>query len=287
MTDPLRFDPAALAADVPERDRDARVEELLLSGLDHYFAGQHEHAINVWTRVLFLDRGHARARAYIERARTAVSERQREGEELIHTGATAFQRGDVETARRLITSGVERGAATDEAFALLERLQRVEAAGVQQESRAGRSAVIPAHGLVRRRRWRERRAMLVWLSAGTVVGLGAAAVTIALLWTGREPWLTIHTGAEPVRVASRKDEPVPVPAAAEIWMARARVLFEKGRLREAISALDEIPHGDPLRPSADELRGMVQQRLLESARGNKPRREPRPESPPTAPVSRR
>lgn len=267
MTDPLRFDPAADAADVPERDRDARVEELLLSGLDHYFAGQHDHAINVWTRVLFLDRGHARARAYIERARTAVSERQREGEELIHTGATAFQRGDVETARRLITSGLERGAATDDAFALLERLNRVEAAGVQQESRAGRKPIVPAHKLVRRNRWRERQAILVWVAAGAVFGLAAGALALSVLWYGNEPWLSIHTGANPALVIADREERVPVPAAAEVWIGRARTLFEKGRLREALAALDEIPHGSPLRPSADELRATVQRRLLESARG--------------------
>ena len=86
MTDPLRSDRLPVAADVPERDRDARIEELLLAGLDHYFSEQHELAINVWTRVLFIDRGHARARAYIERARSAVAERQRKGDELLHTG---------------------------------------------------------------------------------------------------------------------------------------------------------------------------------------------------------
>ena len=57
-------------------------------------------AINVWTRALFLDRGHARARAYIERARSAIAERQREGEELLHTGVAAFERGDGAAARR-------------------------------------------------------------------------------------------------------------------------------------------------------------------------------------------
>src|SRR5688500_10396326 len=93
MTDALRSD---RPGDAPDRERDARIEELLLSGLDHYFAGQHELAINVWTRVLFLDRGHARARAYIERARGAVSEKQREGDELVHSGAAAFQRGDAD-----------------------------------------------------------------------------------------------------------------------------------------------------------------------------------------------
>src|SRR5262245_44632696 len=127
MTDPLR----STASDATARDHDARVEELLLAGLDHYFAGRYELAINVWTRVLFLDRGHARARAYIERARSAVSERQREGEELVHTGAAAFARGESQAARRLLTSAVERGAATDEALALLARIERLDAAGVQ------------------------------------------------------------------------------------------------------------------------------------------------------------
>ena len=42
-----------------------RVERLLLAGLDHYFSGQYEHAINIWTRVAFLDRKNNRARAYI------------------------------------------------------------------------------------------------------------------------------------------------------------------------------------------------------------------------------
>ena len=78
MTDPLRINPLPEAGDLPERERGARVEELLLAGLDHYFVGQHELAISVWTRVLFLDRGHARAKAYIDRARSAISEQQRE-----------------------------------------------------------------------------------------------------------------------------------------------------------------------------------------------------------------
>jgi hypothetical protein len=83
MTDPLRTD-AAHAGPLSDAEREARIEQLLLSGLDHYFAGQYEQAINIWTRVAFLERGHGRARAYIERARSALAERQRESEELLH-----------------------------------------------------------------------------------------------------------------------------------------------------------------------------------------------------------
>ena len=144
MSDPLRHDASALST-APAAN--TRIEELLLSGLDHYFTGQHELAINVWTRVLFLDRSHARARAYIERARSAIAERQREGEELLQTGAAAFQRGDTEGARRLLTSAVEHGAQPDEALALLDRLDRLAPADESRPagSRAARPA-LPARG---------------------------------------------------------------------------------------------------------------------------------------------
>src|SRR5438034_1303833 len=122
MADPLR-DQDTSAALAPGRE--SRIEELLLAGLDHYFSGQHELAISVWTRVLFLDRTHARARAYIERARTAIAERQREGDELLHAGLAAFSRGEADDARRLLTSAVERGARPEEALATLERLDRL------------------------------------------------------------------------------------------------------------------------------------------------------------------
>src|SRR5215510_12578344 len=114
-------DRGALAA-----DRDAKIEQLLLVGLDHYFAAEYEQAVNVWTRVLFLDRSHARARAYIERARSALAERQRQSEELLHDGVAAFQRGEGGEARRLLQAAIEGGAPPDEALAVLERLNRLE-----------------------------------------------------------------------------------------------------------------------------------------------------------------
>ena len=58
--------------------------------------------------MLFLDRSHARARAYIERARSALAERQRESEELLQNGVAAFERGDGDEARRLLAGGDRR-----------------------------------------------------------------------------------------------------------------------------------------------------------------------------------
>ena len=44
--------------------------------------------------MVFLERDHDRARAYIDRARGAIAERQRESEELLQRGVAAYRSGD-------------------------------------------------------------------------------------------------------------------------------------------------------------------------------------------------
>src|SRR5256886_17665179 len=121
MTESSRSDPAHAHDGALEADRDAKSDQPLLLGLDHYFAAQYQQAINVWTRALFLDRSHARARAYIERARSAMAERQRESEELLQHGVDAFNRGDGDEARRLLQAAIDAGAPPDEALAVPAR----------------------------------------------------------------------------------------------------------------------------------------------------------------------
>ena len=201
---------------MPERDRDARVEDLLLAGLDHYFAGQHELAISVWTRVLFLDRGHARARAYIDRARSAIAERQREGEELLHTGVAAFDRGDAATARTLLTSAVERGAHTEEALALLERIDRFEPTRV----RPARSVAAPradADADARSRpEWFVARRMDC--DRRVLAGLATAGV-VAWIALTRPDWLPLAPTAKSRRATAVAEEPLPMPSPSEAWVA--------------------------------------------------------------------
>src|SRR5947207_2013136 len=126
MSDPFRTDGSRTHDTASRSDRDAKIEQLLLVGLDHYFAARYELAINVWTRALFLDRSHPRARAYIERARSALAERQRESEELLQNGVAAFHRGETTEARRLLQAALDGGAPADEALAVLDRLTLLE-----------------------------------------------------------------------------------------------------------------------------------------------------------------
>lgn len=262
MTDPLRADRASTSGEAPDRERDARIEELLLTGLDHYFAGQHELAINVWTRVLFLDRGHARARAYIERARGAVSERQREGDELFHTGEAALKRGDRETARQLLTSALEQGASGDEALALLHRLDRLEAAatggdaaGVPPSSNAGdRDTRAPV---------RQRDSRLAWVAAGILTGVVIAAVAAGYLWIVADPFeLNDARGTVPPAA----EEPLPVPPPCEIRLLRARELFARGKPHEALAALEPGDPDDRHAVAFESLRAAIQRQLLQAGR---------------------
>ena len=264
MTDPLRSDRPPSGADVPERERDARVEDPLLAGLDHYFAGHYDLAISVWTRVLFLNHGHARARAYIERARSAISEQQREGEELLHSGVDAFVRGDGAAARHLLTSAVERGASSEEALAVLERLNRLEAAngphgavtrGPVHASMALEAPAAPA---------RSDQSRAKWMAIGVAGGVAVAA-TAAWLWLRGTDWLQLDATSPAPAAAHIPDEPLAVPTASEASIARARTLHAKGHLHEALTALDGVRHGDALWPEADALRETIQRELLDGS----------------------
>ena len=266
MSDPLRLDRPSAASDLPEGDRDARVEDLLLAGLDYYFAGQYDLAINVWTRVLFLDRGHARARAYIERARGALAERQREAEELLHSGAAAFNRGEIDDARRLLNSAIERGAGNEEALALLDRLDRLGSPPIPQD----RPALPPPRARVDGQpvfvgSSTGERSRLAWVAAGIITGLLLAASGVAFLFA-RGEWSTLDRRTTAAVAPVAAVEPLSIPSPGDVWLARARALHAKGRLHDALRALDAVRRGDPRRREADELRAAIQRALLAAGR---------------------
>ena len=260
MTDPLRSGRPPSSPEVPDRDRDARVEELLLTGLDHYFSGQHDLAINVWTRVLFLDRGHARARAYIERARSAIAERQREGEELLHTGVAAFKRGDQAAARALLRSAVERGAGGEEALALLQRLDRLEATPQHVGPDISNPRAIRDTGAAPDVTARNSR--VTWILTGVISGVLLATLILLSVGDQGTAWLGMGRDARVIVPPPRVEEPVTVPAASELAIARARSLRARGHLRDALAALKSVRYGDRFRTEADELRAAIQQELL-------------------------
>lgn len=270
MSDPLRTDGSDVHADVASRsDRDAKIEQLLLVGLDHYFAARYELAINVWTRALFLDRSHARARAYIDRARSALAERQRESEELLQNGVAAFQRGEGDEARRLLQAAIDGGAPLEEALAVLDRLNRIETTASPAASpRSDRSPRPRA----RRASRQTPRSVTSSLGLAAVLVLAAiAALGGAAAWRGMIDWRPLVALAraavrsEPQPSAPRpvaRDSSLPLPQRGETALVRARALSASGHLRDALVALESVRSTDPQQPDAERLRADIQRQLL-------------------------
>lgn len=262
MSDPLRTHPYTDSTPSPDdaAERDAKIETLLLAGLDHYFAGDYAQAIDVWTRALFLDRSHARARAYIERARSAMAEQQRESEELLHNGVAAFERGEIEAARQMLNAAVKRGGAHDVALAFLTRIDRIHAATpAEQEPDAP-----PSRLTFRPRTTPSLRSGSRWALAVFVLLLMATAA-VAVAWDRVRVLIpALNTGAQdalaPVRAAP---EPLIVPLTSETALDRAQVLFESGRLYDALRTVETVRPTDPLRIEADKLKAAIQLKLLE------------------------
>jgi hypothetical protein len=258
--EPLRTD-STDPGPLSEADRAARIEQLLLSGLDHYFGGNYEQAINVWTRVAFLERGHGRARAYIERARSALAERQRESEENLHQGIAAYHSGDLQRARDLLTRAVEQGGANDAALVFLHRLGHLDAVAspALREHAATRPAParrLPIAGGRRRRDLLATGAASVAITA--LILLGALRTASWL----RESPVSVRTGGTVSR------EPLPIVRDGERRIVRAQELRASGRLREALRELDVVELGDPVRPQADRLRSEIQRVLLSATDGS-------------------
>jgi tetratricopeptide (TPR) repeat protein len=275
MTDPFRTQTSRARAGGPDAgeldvERDAKIEELLLTGLDHYFAAEYEPAINVWTRALFLDRSHPRARAYIERARSALAERQRQSEELLQTGVAAFRRGDNDEARRLLTAALAAGAPTEDAQNVLDRLNQMAPAPVlptqAASRRTRRAAAIRQPGAAAPRGFRFAAATVALVMIAVAGGFYIMANQRAHRGADTFDWRTL-VGRQQARAvvappAVPRESVVPLPRRGEMALARARALAASGHLHDALSMLDAVRPTDVQKTEADRLRSDIQRQLL-------------------------
>ena len=263
MADPRFIDSPGSGDDPPDLDRDAKIDELLLAGLEQYFGGGYQEAINIWGRVLFLDRGHQRARAYIERARGALAERQRKTDELVQEGVAALDRGDGPAARQLLATAVATGEPHDLAHTYLDRLDRLlpprahdrppPGEGAERTEQAGRRRLSAAARPVR---------ALPIIGAAILVGvviLYAASRDLLRPLVARE-WRQV-----PAAGAAITPDPLPAPRPSEVALGRARDLYRSGHLKAALAALDGVSAADPLASEAARLAAELQRSLLESA----------------------
>ncbi|MFA5911496.1 MAG: hypothetical protein WC815_22185 [Vicinamibacterales bacterium] len=263
MADPHTSGPRR--SEAPSAEDEGRIEHLLVTGLDHYFAGEFDAAINLWTRVLFLDRTHDRARAYIERARSAQAEQQRISEALVHQGLEAFGRGEVVRARALLSDALDQGASHDVALGVIGRIDRLDLgqrstapvapAARERVRRQARAADVPSLD--------QRRGSLArWWAMAAGIVIVAAIAFVMVTPNGLADWFPVQATTDTPASAIVTPAPLPVPSPTEAYLAQGRALFAGGKLRDAMRALDRVPLGDSLRQDADRLRGDIQRELL-------------------------
>ena len=212
----------------------------------------------------------ARARAYIERARSALAERQRESEELLHDGVAALDRGEGAEARRLLQAAIDGGARAEDASALFDRLKHEPAGGCGHAGPRGGSgpAAVARPARVGGRPQRIPRRRRPSLLAMTVLAAGIGVYALAGRFgvdlaigacSARRPGSDRRAGAGArSRVAS---------AAARRDGARPRAV----RWPPAAVCVKRWPcsmtvrPADLQKPEADRLRGDIQRQLLELA----------------------
>jgi hypothetical protein len=107
------------------------------------------------------------------------------------------------------------------------------------------------------------------LTIGVCLAIAGAIVLAAqpiASWLGEQP--VVAPLASP-----RVSDPVPVVRMSEIRLARAKTLFESGRLQDALRALEAIDRGDPLRRDAEMLIASIQGALLATVSTSPPAEE--------------
>ncbi len=262
MADSQRLE-SKTATDVSRADGDAaiaaEIEALLVEGLDRYFARQYEDAIHVWTRALFLDRTHPRARAYIDRARTALAERERRGDEMLQASHDLLDRGETGAARAMLQNAVADGGDDERAAALWLKLERRERA--LATAFIGADPVRTHEAPVPGWEWRTPSRLAVALLALAVLGVLADLVS--------RVWLAPGPSADVVIAKADRVAPV-VLSSADVALVRARALYARGQLAEALQALDRVPSTGPSRTEADTLRREIQRLLLATAQVRPP-----------------
>lgn len=235
-------------------DRESRTEVLLVEGLDHYFQGRFDEAIHLWTRVLFVDRTHARARAYINRARTAQGEHLRRADEMLHTAGDLLNRGELDQARRLLANAEQASGADEKVAELWARLERVERTRRMQSTDAP-VAVVDARPV---RSWRWTLRVATQVAAAAAVG-----VFLAVLLTSPVvgEWMAGGSRNATAGVAA-SSRPLEVLSSDDAALVRARRLYAGGRLAEALLLLDRLDAQAGQRDVVDQLRVEIQRWLL-------------------------
>jgi len=257
-------------------------DELLRQGEELFSMGMYDQAIHLWTRILFLERGHARAKRAIERAKRAISERQRKLDEELATAARLVEEGEVEAASAKVKHVLLIDPRISEAHQLAERIEAKQRradssrpAVPHTRARDGRDPSAGKRGLLLRvsgpvERDGHRRASATPLKMGgfvlgVILVFASGALYLHLNWefiVGDDALvggaaLTPGGGA----LGASREAP-DVPTASALHYYNGARLYAKGRYREALDELSRVRRSEPEAELARSLILRIEERLL-------------------------
>lgn len=127
--EPEPFDAGELDDDFGSGDEegDRRIAELLDEGQKAFDRGDHQSAIDAWSRIFLIDIDHGEASRRIEEARRLKSEQERKVEEAFHDAARALEEGDTDGAEEKLRKVLEMSPGHVAAREQLDRLAAGEA----------------------------------------------------------------------------------------------------------------------------------------------------------------
>ncbi len=263
-------------------DDDERMTDLLQRGQAAFDSGDFQEAIDTWSRIFLIDAHHGEAERRIEQARRRREEVDRLAEHHFYEAREAFDRGDMDEARRLCSEVLQLQPQHLEAHDLLQRIDTPSAPPPPPAVPAGEgdededifnddfvpemlaspsSAEFGAvhgdgdgEGGGRRRQTERRGGVRRPQPTALVVGIGAAivAVVIAVLFFGGG----MFSGG-----ASSADE----------VLAEAERLAAEGRYQEAVTLLRAAEVDDDLAPT-------VSRKILDYTRQLRSRPTPVPKT---------
>ena len=108
-----------------------------------------------------------------------------------------------------------------------------------------------------------RRSRTAMGAVGVLVA--ALVLVIGVTSTDVQDWVGLRSDREQL-LSPTAALKLPMLSSADVALIRAQTLYNRGRLAEALQALDRISPESPARSAADEMRVRIQQLLLASSR---------------------
>lgn len=263
--------PAPAPAAVPQ---DPRIVQFLRQGDEASARGQLQEAIDLWSRVFLIDLSNEEASRRIDAARERQSETARQIDVLLSEGVQRYEAGDLQSAReaflKVLTVSESDGTARnylnqiDAALSASGGAPTTGAAPardveepylrdeLEAPARPAFAEGLPSleeHPLAEEERGEARRErsrpeaseegrsgkvdlrVLLGLAALVLVGVAVAA------WFLFKPKPPAPTAAEDVAASA--------PAPAQDPLQKARLLFQQGKVDEALALLGSVPPNDP------------------------------------------